>query len=163
MPDPIVWCEDCQKMLKHMEVQETRTRICSGCGLESRFPAGHKTASAARDQKRQGRKESYMKRLERLDEKVVADIKKRKADGQCTANIAKALGLSYGAVYRVVGGASKYKKKGARNVGASKENLPAAESTGLRLRIDRIVDMRIDARLSDLDAHIDAAIERMFK
>jgi len=177
MPDPIRWCQDCQKNYPHMEVQETRTRICSKCGMESSFPKGYKLASAARDLKRENKKEKTMA-IKRLTEQEKTDIIRRKGAGEKAEAIAADIGVHKSVVYYVVKGASKVKGprvyKMGRHItpGVSAGKVATASQDkaggGFRHAIERMVAEAVDRRLSGLgldtlDAKIETAILRLLK
>jgi len=180
MPDPIVWCKDCQKMLKHMEVQETRIRICSGCGLESSFPKGYKLAATARDLKRENKKEKTMA-IKRLTEQEKADIIRRKGAGEKAEAIAADIGVHKSVVYYTCKGGFKVKgtkvyKMGRHikpdtsdtNVKRTAEKSGATSGSGFKGAIEKMVAEAVDRRLSGLgldtlDAKIEAAILRALK
>jgi len=183
MPDPIRWCQDCQKNYPHMEVQETRTRICSKCGMESSFPKGYKLASAARDLEREDKKERVMPKKKMMTKEQFEDVLRETGDGVKDADIAKRYSLSVNTVWRIRHGyvpkgiaktTSKTGKAAQLTRALEKVDITSSGQThrsptgSVKHAIERMVAEAVDRRLAGLgldtlDAKIETAILRLLK
>ena len=178
MADVIAWCDGCGGNTPQMEVQESRTRICSQCGGETRFPKGYKIGIDKRETKRKIKKENNMPKP-KLTRENLADIKQMIADGLAAKEISHRIKASYSVVNRIINGI--YPKRFAPSIGeapdkkckpAKAKRTPATDIDspcgGFKYKLNMMVAEAVDRRLAGigidtLEAKIEEVVLRLLK